>query len=369
MTAQTPPNTPQSSPGAEAPPKLLHIFKAGAHTDTAGTRRAFTEADVAQIAAGYSPAAHEAPLVVGHPALDAPAYGWAERLIARGRDLFAVPRQVNAAFAEAVNAGAYKKISAAFYQPHDPNNPRPGQWYLRHVGFLGAQPPGVKGLASPAFAEGDTADAAVTIAAVDATAFAEGDASAAAPEAPTPASAPETPAPAAAPAPESTTPDPEEKENPVSKEELAALQAANEALQAQINALTAEKQAAAQAARTQEHAAFAEKVIAEGRVAEADKARIVAIADAIHPVAAPVMFGEGEKQTTLYDEFKAFVESLQPKVAFGEFATKAAAAAAVPAVQYAEGAPQDAVDMDTRVRAYMAENKVDYSAAFAALTR
>jgi phosphoglycolate phosphatase-like HAD superfamily hydrolase len=55
-------------------------------------------------------------------------------------------------FAEGVEAGRYRYVSASFYPPSDPNNPKPGNWYLRHIGFLGAQPPAVKGLA-PAFAE------------------------------------------------------------------------------------------------------------------------------------------------------------------------------------------------------------------------
>lgn len=31
----------------------------------------------------------------------------------------------------------------------------PGVWYLRHIGFLGEHPPGVKGLDDPEFAEAD----------------------------------------------------------------------------------------------------------------------------------------------------------------------------------------------------------------------
>lgn len=37
--------------------------------------------------------------------------------------------------------------------PYGPANPKPGAYYLRHVGFLGAQPPAVKGLAPVEFAE------------------------------------------------------------------------------------------------------------------------------------------------------------------------------------------------------------------------
>ena len=69
--------------------------------------------------------------------------------------LQAEPHQVDAAFAELVEAGRYKKISASFYLPDAPNNPVPGVYYLRHVGFLGAQPPAVKGLKAAEFADAE----------------------------------------------------------------------------------------------------------------------------------------------------------------------------------------------------------------------
>lgn len=57
------------------------------------------------------------------------------------------------AFAELVKAGRYRKVSASFYPPAAKANPRPGSYYLKHVGFLGAQPPAVKGLKAIAFSE------------------------------------------------------------------------------------------------------------------------------------------------------------------------------------------------------------------------
>ena len=63
-----------------------------------------------------------------------------------------------------VRAGRFKKVSASFYTPDSPHNPVPGVYYLRHVGFLGAQPPAVKGLAPVPvnFAEGDTEEGCVS---------------------------------------------------------------------------------------------------------------------------------------------------------------------------------------------------------------
>lgn len=135
------------------PKHPIHIFRVGSHTAMQGQTINFCEADLAASAAAYDPAKHEAPIVVGHPAADAPAFGWVESLAAAAGDLTAMPRQVDPAFAEAVVAGRYKKVSASFYSPDSPHNPVPGVYYLRHVGFLGAQPPAVKGLAPVQFAD------------------------------------------------------------------------------------------------------------------------------------------------------------------------------------------------------------------------
>lgn len=133
--------------------KPLHIFRAGRHTAQSGTSFEFSEAEVDAIAAAYDPALHEAPIVVGHPRVDAPAYGWIKSLRAEGAELFAEPDQVEPAFAEMVRAGRFKRISASFYPPKAASNPAPGTYYLKHVGFLGAQPPAVKGLKAAEFAE------------------------------------------------------------------------------------------------------------------------------------------------------------------------------------------------------------------------
>jgi hypothetical protein len=136
--------------------KALHIFKPGKHTAVNGKVIEFTEAMVAAIAKGYDTTKHEAPIVVGHPkADDAPAYGWARTLSFSDGVLIAMPDQVDTAFAEMVNAGRFKKISASFYEPDSSSNPTPGQYYLRHIGFLGAQPPAVKGLKSASFADAE----------------------------------------------------------------------------------------------------------------------------------------------------------------------------------------------------------------------
>ncbi len=135
--------------------KSIPIFKSGKHVATSGAAIEFTEAHLQASAAAYDPAKHEAPIVVGHPKADLPAYGWVKGLTYADGALDGEPHQVDAQFAEMVRAGRFKKISASFYTPEAAGNPVPGVYYLRHVGFLGAQPPAVKGLKAIAFGDTD----------------------------------------------------------------------------------------------------------------------------------------------------------------------------------------------------------------------
>jgi hypothetical protein len=130
----------------------IEIFRTGTHTAMSGETLSFGGAELAATVGAYDAAVHEAPACVGHPAHDAPAYGWVRGLRTDGAALYADLDQVDPEFAEMVKAGRFKKISAAFYPPDSAANPRPGVFYLRHVGFLGAQPPAVKGLQPVQFA-------------------------------------------------------------------------------------------------------------------------------------------------------------------------------------------------------------------------
>lgn len=138
----------------------IHILRPGTFR-AQGADHTFDAADLAATAAAYDPARHEAPIVVGHPHDAAPAYGWVGALTAERDGLYAVPRQVDPAFAELVAAGRYRKVSASFYGPGHPHHPGGAGWYLRHVGFLGAAPPVVKGLRPVAL--GEAGEAVVTV--------------------------------------------------------------------------------------------------------------------------------------------------------------------------------------------------------------
>ncbi|RJF94811.1 peptidase [Oleomonas cavernae] len=141
--------------------KPFQIFRAGTHTSNEGVTLEYAEGDLAVIADAYDPANHQAPICVGHPKTDAPAYGWIGGLAVDGDRLVATPTDIDPAFADLVKAKRFKTISAAFYTPTSPNNPTPGGWYLRHVAFLGAAAPAVKGLKPVEFAAGG--DGVVTI--------------------------------------------------------------------------------------------------------------------------------------------------------------------------------------------------------------
>ena len=134
-------------------PHPIEIFRPGTHQAMSGEVLAFSAGELAAAASSYDPKLHEAPLVIGHPAHDAPAWGWVERVEFSAGTLKAYPKELDPQFAELVRSGRFKKVSAAFYKPASPSNPKPGSYYLRHVGFLGAQPPAVKGLKPVQFAD------------------------------------------------------------------------------------------------------------------------------------------------------------------------------------------------------------------------
>jgi hypothetical protein len=73
-------------------------------------------------------------------------------LIAGAEGLFAEVREVSDELRALVQAGRFKKLSASFWPPEHPENPAPGVWSLRHIGFLGAAVPAVLGLNPPALA-------------------------------------------------------------------------------------------------------------------------------------------------------------------------------------------------------------------------
>ncbi len=139
--------------GGEKSHSTIEIFRAGTHRSMDGAEISFSESDLTASANVYDPAIHEAPIVIGHPKTDAPAYGWVKQLSYAEGSLAATPDQLEPQFTEMVSAGRFKKVSASFYPPNATSNPVPGTFYLKHVGFLGATAPAVKGLKQVEFAD------------------------------------------------------------------------------------------------------------------------------------------------------------------------------------------------------------------------
>lgn len=168
---------------------VIEIFRSGRHVSASGEVVSFSDADLDAIVRSYDTRVHEAPLVVGHPKSDAaPAYGWAKALVREGSKLKSVVSDVDPAFAEGcLRTRRYAKVSASFYKPDSPNNPKPGAYYLRHIGLLGAQPPAVKGLKEASFADGGADTLTIDFADGDAAAAGAGADAAAASSAFTPA--------------------------------------------------------------------------------------------------------------------------------------------------------------------------------------
>ena len=126
-----------------------------------GREVSFTADDLDAIADGYDPSVRRAPIVIGHPRHDAPAYGWVERVEEEGTRLYAVATDLAAPFVEWLEEEYYSERSASLWLPDQSPT---GDWYLRHVGFLGAAPPAIPGLEAHQFADsGDDGSHTVTV--------------------------------------------------------------------------------------------------------------------------------------------------------------------------------------------------------------
>lgn len=267
--------------------KSIHIFRPGQHLDSAGELISFSEADVEKIVGAYDPKIHESPIVLGHPKTDAPAYGWVKGLKNEAGNVMAEVDHLDPSFSEWVTARRYNKVSASFYRPHSPRNPKPGSYYLRHVGFLGAEPPAIKGLQPISFAEGDSTDF------VEIVEFSEQNVEQQLP---------------------ANTPDPA----------LSQLQQENAALKAQIAQQEQKQIQIAQESSHQANVAFAEKLIDEARLPSGSKNMMVALLDNLSTPGEPLTFSENGQSQALLDSFKAHLQTQIPMVSFNEVAIKTA---------------------------------------------
>ncbi|TAG43987.1 MAG: hypothetical protein EAZ30_17620 [Betaproteobacteria bacterium] len=356
MASKAPPSKPNAV--VATLPAQIEIFRAGRHTDDSGTVHNFSAADVSSMAAAYDPALREAPLTIGHPEHNLPAYGWVKGLEMNAAGNLAMnTHQVAPQFAEMVASKAFKKRSASFYPPGHASNPKPDNWYLRHVAFLGAQPPAIAGLA-------DFADTG----AEGAVSFSEGAESA------SPATAnlviPVTPA---------TTPvttEPTQEQLRMTQQLTDQLAAANAkqlatdaalatatAATAAANAQLAQFAESAKRDRTAGFASFAEAQIKAGVLLPKDKDAAVAVLDALAD-SQPVSFAEGGATKTVSpaEWLKNFIASRVPVISFGEHAAGNAGN-----LGNHSTTTMTEAEIDTKAKAYARQHKVDYKEALSAV--
>ena len=124
----------------------FEIFKTGSHTSDKGIQKEYSLDDLNFIAQSYNPSEDEAPIVIGHPLDNSPAYGWVSSLEVTedGKLVADAPdEKLHPEFLSAVQEGRYKKRSISL----TPDGK------LRHIGFLGGAAPAVKGLADIQFSQ------------------------------------------------------------------------------------------------------------------------------------------------------------------------------------------------------------------------
>ena len=358
------------------------IFRAGKRKDAHGVDVNITVQDLQAAAQAYNANFHEAPLVIGHPTTNAPAFGWVEKLSVNGDVLTADFKQVDDNLVDLVRQGRYKKVSASFYPPTHPSNPVQGSWYLRHVGFLGAAAPAVKGLSAINFTD-DEADVVVfsedvsytqdTIARflrrlrewiVSKHGIDEAD-----------SVVPEwqiQDLDHAAQQPSETPIFNEAKETPMATDqELATEKAAREKAeqaaaqaQAELAKLQAEQEQALRKADHNKNVDFAESLVKSGSLKPADKNLIIQMLDfAEHPEHTTVDFGESQ---SLADALKAFLKNGTTILPTGETATadRAGKLSDVSgSLNFAEFAEPNAQSHHERIVALMQKENISYEDA------
>lgn len=386
--------------------KKIPAFRAGTHTDMNGKTITFNREHLIATANAYNKAVHEAPIVIGHPETDDPAYGWIDRFEVIDDELIAIPAQVEPVFGEMVDNGRFKKVSMSFYEPNNPNNPKRGVWYPKHLGFLGATPPAIKGLKPIQFSEGDGSTFTVNFAEtndllaglkqffamlplwISTLSKAETQEDSQGQEAyqplpnfseanhPNPVNPPVTteketvmsadnqPNPTPAPA-TTTTTTPATTTAPVTVSVAdPAVVAENEALKKRLADMEKAQEQAKVEAKTAEHVAYAETLVTAGKLPPAQKDVAVAILTQLDNGNQTVSFGEGDNAKPLSGEFKALLDSLPVNAMFGEHATRGNAPNQAN-VSYSENADPERVLADQKIKEYATAHSVSYAEAAA----
>ncbi|WP_134789773.1 hypothetical protein [Brucella inopinata] len=259
----------------------IEVFRPGTFTPMQGQSITYTAADLKAAADVYDKETAPAPVVVGHPSTDAPAYAWATgfEYDAATQRLYADVGDINPAFAEAVRKGSYRKVSMSFHRPDSSANPVPGTWYPKHIGFLGGAAPAVTGLRNVQFGT----DAAFVTFTADVT-FAPDFA----------------------------------LENKAPSPVFGDREAVFAAREAEFATREAEWKKRERDFANKENCDFAEKLISEGRLLPSQKDRVVSMLNTAITGDA-VSFAEGEQPVPMVQALRDLL-SQQPKVvSFGAF--------------------------------------------------
>ena len=298
------------------------VFRCGTHTDRFGREVTVTRGDIDRAIQNYQK--DSAPIVVGHPALNAPAYGWIGAFRRVGDVVQAKASSVADEFADLVKRHLYKNRSLAL---------GPGLRF-RHVGFLGAQPPAVKGLKDIQFSdEEDYMSVEFSESANTPAAEAEVPSS--------PAAEPDRTAAAAEPNAEAAQSGQAEKAEAEAEEPRDQSAGSDEAsaMRAKLKAAEAEASAAKEAAaklqneiaklkgekRRAEFAAFTGDLIKTGQLPQAQRQSVCEFMECLDG-AGTYEFSEGSE--SVLERFKGLLKTLLKPVEFAEMATAAAAAPA-----------------------------------------
>ena len=117
----------------------IDVCRTGTWQDSSGKTVSLNRRDFDGYVAAHA-ASDPAPVVVGHPKMDSPAWAWVDGMRRAGDRLQVKLRNIQPAFREAVEGGQYSARSVALEAGR-----------VRHVGFLGGKAPAVPGLAPTQF--------------------------------------------------------------------------------------------------------------------------------------------------------------------------------------------------------------------------
>ncbi len=293
----------------------MEIFKAGTQKDSSGKEKNWTEKDLDEIVSKYNPSVHEAPLTIGHPADNKPDWGWIDSIKREGNTLLAKTKDIVPAFSEMLKNKMFKKRSVSFSQDYG----------LRHVGFLGAMPPAVKGLADYNFKEEN-----------EITYYQDEIGG--------------------------NEMDEKEKEIQELKSKLSEFSEKEKTKDDEIASLKIELARKELEARKKEHNDFCEKHIE--KITPANKNDVVDFMEVMHN-AGSYDFAEGTEKNAL-QRFKGFLEKLSKRVEFSEVATKdkAAVKQAAASSEFSEyGVDGERLQLHEKALEYAEKNNVSYGAA------